>query len=109
MKRLFPSVEVEEEEYWLSVFEKKVTEEGRRKEQELAEVRSRAEEYSQNAEGLRTALLSTVRVCALGDCTADTFHHLQKGKLDLLQNKCVEREENLSEQLQEVVYNIITC
>ena len=64
LKRLFPSVEVGEEEDWLSVFEEKVSEEGRRKEQELVEVRSREEEFSQNAENLRTALLSTVSVCA---------------------------------------------
>lgn len=72
LKRLFPSVVVGEEEDWLSVFEEKVSEEGRRKEQELAEVRSREEEFSQNAENLRTALLSTVSVSALRDLTSDS-------------------------------------
>lgn len=62
--RLFPSIEVVEEEEsssaWLGVFEKRLCEEETKKGEELAEVRVREEQFSQDAENLRRTLMSTV-------------------------------------------------
>lgn len=57
---MFPSVEVHDAEDWLGSFEKRVSEQRKKKEMEMAKVRSREEKFSQDATSLRSTLLSTV-------------------------------------------------